>query len=1044
MKHRFRTGGLAAWSINHPVGISMLALSVIIVGLFSFQRISIDLLPHIIYPDIRVRVLEPGVPAQIMEDLITRQLEEQLAITEGAIQVQSKSSEGRSNVDLSFPYGIDIDIALRDASTRLDRARRFLPTTVEPPIIYKRDPSQMPVMELILSSSERDPVELRSWSDFTFSKWFLNLPGVAAVEIGGGLEREIQIVPDQEKLASIGLSLTDLSELIQRSNTDAPGGRLISDTREISTRTRGRFDSVGAIRALPLWHSESSSIDRVLQLRDVADVIDSHADERIRIRLDGQPGVKLSVQKQPQANTVSVVDEVHNRLDVLRRQNQIPADVELTTVGDQSTYVRHALNNASLAALSGATLAMIVIYLFLGNILRTLIIGTAIPIGVLVTFVIMDMNGLTLNIMTLGGLALGMGLLIDSTIVMLENITRHQRDSGNTEDNAVRAAAEVNSPIVTSTGTNLAAILPFLFIGGLTGLLFQEMIITISSAMIAALIVALTLVPALGSRVFSREQADRLTDRIVEKLRAVYSGVVTGLLKHPWPVLAFFLIAFVSSLLLLDNRFVFVPSMDEGNISVSITGDAGISLDEMDAALEKIETLLLEQPEVETLFTTVGGFVFGRSEFESSNRSSIRIQLVPVDRRSMSSNGWIKAVQNKIDDLHLTGFRIRMFVRGVRGLHFSSGDDDISLRIQGQELDQLRKLGSEVVERLRDLPGISNLEHGYEVHHEELNVTIDRQRAADLGVHVDSIGDALRIALEGSVISDFIDGDRQFDILLRLPRADSESPEVLANLLVGQHQGRPVRLFEVATVTRGPAPATIQRDQQQRIVEITASLDDPATLTETMAAIYARLDGLQLPDGYALYDGGANSTLEQGQATARMLLALAIFLVFVVMAVQYESLRNPLVILISVPFAIIGVSLGLWLFDMSLSMPVYMGLIMLAGIVVNNAIVLVEQIEIERERNPATLDAIATAAGLRLRPILMTTLTTVLGMTPLAIGLGEGSEMLQPLAFVIVWGLSFSMLVSLVLVPVVYRLMRARTAEASQTPVLHPRHSTSD
>jgi len=312
------------------------------------------------------------------------------------------------------------------------------------------------------------------------------------------------------------------------------------------------------------------------------------------------------------------------------------------------------------------------------------------------------------------------------------------------------------------------------------------------------------------------------------------------------------------------------------------------------------------------------------------------------------------------------------------------------------------------------------------VHNEELNVAIDRQRAADLGIHVDSIGQALRIALEGSVISDYLEGDRQFDIRLRLPRSYSETPEVLSNLLVGQHQGRPVRLFEVASIARGPAPASIQRDQQQRIVEITASVDDDVALDDTMTAIYASLEDLQLPVGYTLYDGGASKTLEQGQKTGGILLALAIFLVFVVMAVQYESLTNPLVILFSIPFTTIGVGMGLWLFDMPLSMPVWLGLIMLAGIVVNNAIVLVEQIEIEREKNDQILDAISTAASLRLRPILMTTLTTVLGMTPLAIGLGEGAEMLQPLAFVIVWGLSFSMLVSLVLIPVVYRLFHFR------------------
>ena len=1029
MKQRFRSGGLAAWSIEHPVGITMLALAVVVLGFFALQRLSIDLLPHIIYPDIRVRVLEPGVPAKIMEDRITRQLEEQLAITEGAIQVQSKSTEGRSNVDLSFPYGTDIDVALRDASTRLDRAKRFLPDTIEPPIIYKRDPSQIAIMDLILSSNERDPVELRSWADFTFSRWFLNLPGVAAIEVGGGLEREIQIIVDQEKLASIGLSLSDLSDLVQRSNEDAAGGRLMSAMREISTRTRGRFSSVEELRKLPLWSADSGRIDNVLLLEDVATVIDSHEDERIRIRLNNTPGVKISVQKQPQANTVTVVDEVRHRINTLKQQGLIPPDIELTTVDDQSVYVRHALRNASLAAFSGAILAMIVIYLFLGNILRTLIIGTAIPIGILVTFIIMEVNGLTLNIMTLGGLALGMGLLIDSTIVMLENITRHQHDSGSVAENAVTAAAEVNSPIVASTGTNLAAILPFLFIGGLTGLLFEELIITITSAMLAALVVALTLVPALGSRVHDEENENRLFIRMINALKRVYYRAVQSVLKHPVAVIASFALTLaLAYFAIADSRPIFLPSMDEGIITLSISGDRGISLDEMDATVEKVEDLLLAQPEVNTIFTTIGGFVFGRSEFQNSNRSSMKIQLVPVNQRDMNSNEWIKLAQKKIKALNLTGYKVRMYVRGVRGVQMSSGDDDISLRIQGQDIDVLTELGDTVVDKLQGLDGIRNLKHTYENTNEELNVEIKRQRAADLGIHVDSIGEALRIALEGSVISDYIEGDRQFDIRVRLPRAYSETPEILSNLLVGQHQGRPVRLYEVASISRGPAPSAIKRDQQQRIVEITASLDDETTLEATLDEIYHRLQDIELPVGYSLYDGGAGKTLAQGQQTGLILLGLAVFLVFVVMAVQYESWLNPFVILISIPFTTVGVGLGIWLYDMPLSMPVWLGLIMLAGIVVNNAIVLVEQIELERTRQADISEAISKAASLRLRPILMTTLTTVLGMTPLALGLGEGSEMLQPLAFVIVWGLSFSMLVSLVLVPVIYKLLHHKTA----------------
>jgi multidrug efflux pump subunit AcrB len=800
----------------------------------------------------------------------------------------------------------------------------------------------------------------------------------------------------------------------------------MSANTEISTRTQGRFNIVDELRELPLWSDESSRVDDVLKLSDVAEVLDTHSDERIRIRLNKRPGVKISVQKQPTANTVSVVNEVHHRLDFLKNQNLIPEDISVNTVGDQSTYVRHALNNASLAAFSGAILAMAVIYLFLGSLVRTLIIGTAIPIGTLVTFTIMDINGLTLNIMTLGGLALGMGLLIDSTIVMLENITRHQDDSGSAHENAVAAAKEVNSPIVASTGTNLAAILPFLFIGGLTGLLFEELIITITSAMLSALIVALTLVPALGSRVRSRPNDSIYFNKLFNTLKADYHSLVQRVLKHSGTVLLIFITGMVFAIYTLTNtQFKEFPSLDEGDVNISIKGDPGITLDEMDRAVNSIETLLLEQPDVETVFTTVGGWVFGRSEFESSSRSTVRVKLVPITQRDVSSDDWIKRMQKMIRSKNLVGFKIHMRVRGVRGLHFSSGDDDISLRIQGQNLETLRALGDEVINRLRDVKGLRNLEQTYEDNSEELNIKIDRQRSADLGIHADTLGDILRIALDGMVISEFLDDDRQFDIRLRLPRSYTDTPEAMNNLLVGLHQGRPVRLHEIASIERGPAPSTIKHDRQQRIVEISASLVENVNLETITQDMKQKLENLELPEGYYLYDAGASKTLKQSKQAGFILFILAVFLVFVVMAVQYESLRNPLVIIFSVPFAAIGVALGITLFNMPISTPVWLGFVMLAGIVVNNSIVLVEQIEIEREKNPAVLEAISNAASLRLRPILMTSLTTVLGMTPLALGLGEGSEMLQPLAFVIVWGLSFSMLVSLVLIPAMYKVFHS-------------------
>lgn len=1035
MQRRFRTGGLAAWSIRRPISVIMLTMAIMVLGLFALKRLGIDLLPHIIYPEIRVRIREPGVPARIMEDRITRQLEEQLAITENATDVQSDTVEGQSSVSLSFPYGTDIDIALRDASTRLDRAKRFLPDTIAPPVIYKLDPAQIAVLEFAVSSNSRDSVALRDWVDYDFSRWFLNLPGVASTEVGGGLEKEIHVIVDQERLANLGHTFTELAMLLEAENQESPGGRINTGGREFTIRASGRFKDVADLSALPLWFSNGGQQKKIIRLGDVARVIATHEEERLMVRLNGRPGVKLSIQKQPQANTVAVVDAVQERLAYLREQELIPADIHIAPVGDQSTYVRHALRNATLAALSGATLAMLVVYLFLGNIKRTLIIGSAIPIAIMVTFILMGFGGLTLNIMTLGGLALGIGLLVDNTIVMLENITRHQREGEEPAEASVHAAAEVNSAIVASTSTNLAAILPFLFISGLTGLLFSELIFTLTAAIIASLLVAITLVPTLGARVTDTQHSSPRSEKFrakvdssIIKLQKRYSGFLQAFLQKPFQPLVVFIIALViSAPMFFFGKTIFLPKMDEGEVRISVKGDPGLQLAEMDNTVRKLEALFQKQTEVTSIFTTAGGRIFGRSEYQSSSSSRITIKLTP----GTDSEQWVKKMNKAIGKQKLIGFKVRMRVRGVRGVRTSRGDDDLSLRIQGNDLDVLNMLGDKIVDKLEGIPGLRNLTHSYEDNREGITIEIDRERAADLGMRISDVGAALQVALEGLVVSEFIDGDREYNIRLRLPKNVVSNLDTLASTFVGLHQGQPIRLRDVARLNMELTPALIKRDQQRRIVEVSASLLEETSLTEVMAQVDKRLVDLELPEGYTLYDGGALTTLKQGAQTGLILLGLALFLVFVVMSVQYESLRNPLVIMLSVPFGAIGVAAGLLVFSIPLSMPVWLGLIMLAGIVVNNAIVLVEQIEIEREKGTDLIDAIIEGGRLRLRPILMTTLTTAVGMLPLALGLGSGAEMLQPLAIVIVCGLLFSMLVSLLLVPMIYFIIQQAHMESS-------------
>ncbi len=1016
-------GGLAAWAIAHPVGVTMIAAAVVVLGLMALGRLSVDLLPQLTYPEIRVRIIDPGVPASIMEDRVTRQLEEQLAITEDAIAVQSRSNQGASSVDLSFAYGTDIDAALRDASTRLDRAKRFLPETIQPPVIYKRDPSQIAVAEFVVAARDGDLVALRDWVDYDFAKQFINLPGVAAVEVGGGLLREIRVLPDERRLTALGLSLDELADQLEKANIEESAGRLTMQMREMSGRTDARVTSVEELRELPVHLPDGGYIP----LSDVAEVQDRHSEQRIEVRLNGTVGVKVSIQKQPSANTIEVVEAVNARLAWLQEEGLLVDGVAIMPVSDQAFYVRNAVSNASLAAISGTLLAMAVVYLFLGSLRRTLIIGSAIPLAVLVTFTLMEIGGLTFNIMTLGGLALGVGMLVDNTIVMLENIQRHQREGEAPAEAGSNAAAEINSAIVAATSTNLAAVLPFLFVGGLVGLLFRELIFTISAAILASMVVALTLVPAWGVKVRSLKtgRLRGIVDGGITRLQQLYVALIGRLLRGP--LLQGAVVAGLMAGLVVSVPYFgggtreFLPAMDDGSLIISVSADPGTSLREMDRAVRRIEALLQQQSEVESVFSLVGGFIFGRTERESSNRSTVTVQLVPSTQRHESLQQWIRRFSGQVRELQLAGITVRMRARGVRGIRLGSGDDDLSLRIRGSDQAQLRQLADHLLGELQAVQGIRNLQHSAEEVTQELLIEVDRLRAAEFGVTPGRLARIVRMALEGEVVTTLLEGDRAYAIRLRLPAYALRSPAELAEVVVRSSDQGDVRLGDVATIGLNAAPAEIRRDNQQRIVEVSASLDGALSSAEVYRQVDGVLAELVLPVGYAVYKAGSAETLQESNALGAVLLPLALFLVLVVMAVQYESLRNPLVILLSVPFTVIGVALGLLASGLVISMPVWLGMIMLAGIVVNNAIILVEYMELARDRGMALDDAVVEAARLRLRPILMTTLTTVMGMLPLALGLGEGAEMLHPLAVTLISGLLFSLLVTLLLIPIMYR-----------------------
>ncbi len=1004
---------LASWSIHHPIGISTLASVLLVLGLIAFQNLPVNLLPPIIYPEIRVRVNDPGVPAELMLDEITRQLEEQLAITEGAIAIQSETRQGRSAVDLLFPLGHDMDEALRDSIIRLERARRFLPKGIEPPVIYKRDPSQIPVLTLALSSNSKTRIELSDWADYQFAKWFINLKGVAATEVGGDLGREILLYPKFEQLQRLGLSWQSIVDALDKHNQDLSLGRLQQSQPVISLRLPARAQTVSELADLPL--TEPQLHTNPIRLADVCDIVDAHEDEKLRIRLDGINAIQVSMQKQPQANTAEVAELVKQRLAWLTSEGLLPKDISIRVVDDQSVYLNHALHHALQAVLSGAALAMLVVWLFLGDVRRTLLIGTAIPLALAITFLLMYWQGLSLNIMSLGGLALGIGMLVDSAIVMLENIKRHQQQ-GQSKAGIAQAAHEMNSPLIAGISTTLAAIVPFLFMTGLIGLLFRELIITISAASIAALLIALSLVPAWAAKIPHRSA--RLDFSF---LLRTYAFVLRWALRLRWLVLAAFLATLYWSIPLLEQRpFQFLPKLDQGSVRISISAEVGTPLEKIDNITAKIENYLQQDPRVEQVFSLIGGRIFGRSQYEISHRSSLKVQLKRIAGQTPNSQAWIKATKKASKAVVPKGVKLRLYSSSIRGIRLNRGNDDINLYLQGDDFTALQQTAVQLLPQLEKVEGLDNWQHSAEDFQAELQVKIKRAVAYQFGFDVEDLGEQIQRAIQGQVVSYLIEDDRRVNIRLRLRASQRLNTEQLLQLPVQAPSGQWYLLAQLAELQRVDSPREIRRRQQQQVLEINASLNDDAELESALNKIEQVLSQQDLPAGihYFFSENAASDAAKQKY----LLLYLALFLVFAVMAIQYESLSYPVLIMLCIPFSLTGVVLGLEQGDLPLSMPVWLGVIMLMGIVVNNVIILLAALQ--RQAPGLGYEAIIAAASQRLRPISMSTLTTVAGLLPLALQWGEGAELLQPLAQVLVWGLSYSLLVSLLLLPVLASFRR--------------------
>lgn len=1032
-KHR---RGLPAFSIRRPVGTLMLTSVVLVLGFFFASGLPLDLLPSIVYPQIRASVNNRGVEPTVLEETVAKPLEATLSTTENLTRLETEIVEGRVSINLHFSYGTNVDFALQDASKNLDRARAALPDEADAPTIFKFDPSQIPIYEVAFSSKEKDLIWLRDWAEFRLRPQLLTIEGIASVDISGGLTREIQVILDQERLRSYGLTVAQINEALAAANQDVAAGRVSSATREVVGKTTGKFEDAADVRAVLLPLEGGGRVP----LSEVAEVLDTHREQRLWARLDGDPSLKISIRKQPNANTVAVADQIEARLAELGATGFIPREVAYETIANQADFIRGSVSAVRDAALAGAALAMFVVLLFLGSLRKTFIIGAAIPLAILATFVMMGMGKLTLNIMSLGGLALGVGLLIDNSIVMLENIFRHKEEGNeDSEDAAFEGAAEVEAAVVASTVTNLAAVVPFLLISGLAALIFRELILTISFAILASLLVALTVVPMLAARLARVRFTSRLDrfppivafDRFVGRARRFYLRLGERLVvRARWAVLAVAVLALGGALFAVRGLgSEFLPQVDDGNVTVSISLPPGSSAEETNRVTQEVEALLRDMPDVRGIFATAGGRFFGSGTTETAGTGSIDVVLAPRGERKMSADAWTRAAQAKIQERGFAGSRISVRPPRIRGLRTSTSGSAVALDIQGDDLGVLQRIGEDLSLRLQDVPGLENLEPSAEDASPELTIELDRERASYLGLSVAAVGQTIRTALDGAVPTRFSSGNQEYDLRVMFPRDRFTSPEELGSIALfpGRAQGAPIYLRDVATVKSSLGPTTIRRENQNRIFRLTGDvLADVASVGEVNAEIRARLADIELPDGYAVLVGGEQEAIEDNNRQLAIVASLAVFLVFVVLAVQYESIVNPLVIIVAIPLSLIGVGGILALTQTPLSAPVLLGVILLAGIVVNNAILLIEYAEQgRRERGLSRAQAVVEAGGVRLRPILMTTLTTLFGMLPLALGIGQGSELMQPLAIAVVGGLSVSTFLTLFVVPSAYLVFNA-------------------
>ncbi len=1023
---------LARASVARPVFTSMATLIVVVLGTVSLTRLQIDLLPSIELPTITVRTEYEGADPIVMERLVTQIVEEIVATVPGVVELTSQSYEGNSRVRVSFAWGTDIDSAALDVQATLEDEISELPDNVQRPRVSKFDIDSFPVV-LLGISSRLDPVELTQIVEDQIRYRFARIPGVAQVDPWGGYNREVRVEMDPVKVNALGLPLSDILDAIRNANLDLPAGRIEQGRYQVTLRAPAEFNNLDQIRNTVIDRRDGT----VVTLRQIATVKDTYEKLTRIIRVNGEQGLRLAIRKEPGDNTVEVARRVLAEVEDVNRAFPL---ISIIPVINQGNFIERAITNVARSVLYGGALAVLILLFFLRNLRSTLVISLAIPISVGATFALLYFGGFTLNLMTLAGLALGVGMMVDSSVVVLENIFRRSQEEGEAPAiAAVDGTREVTSAVIAGTVTTLVIFLPLIFVRGVSGVLFKELAYVIMFSLFCALLVSLSLVPMLGSKLLAGPDAgssdgaaarlSALSGSALDRLNGAYQDLLKMVLRFRWLTVFLSIAIFAASLLLIP--FIgteFLPPSDEGEVRISGEMEVGTRMGLIDQ-----QTRLMEQRVYQAVPETVSSVVSvltSGARANSAAQGGIRLALSPATARDRSNVEIARDLRRRFEDEGVPGMKIR--VRAPQGQflleRILASEEGVTVEIRGFDLDTLDLLARRVADGIDDVAGVTDIQQSREAGIPQQQIHVDRDKVADLGLSVRDVTEVIETAVAGSTAGEFRAEGNSYRILMQLEDAEQRSMDEILDLTLRTPGGELVALRNLVDTESGRGPVTVERKDQQRIVTVTANVAG-RDLGSVAADIQARLDRVARPAGYDLRVAGNFEEQQEAFEELVMSLLLALLLVYMVLASQYESFGDPLVVMLSVPLAAVGVLVTLFITDTTLNLQSGIGCIMLGGIVVNNAILLVDQAGQLRRRGLDTHAALLEAGRRRLRPVLMTTCTTILALLPLALGIGEGADAQAPLARAVLGGLTVSTLITLVLIPVVYSLFHQERRE---------------